>query len=90
MWLGFETRQQYLDWLESLQPGNEVAVGFRIRYGRDVRYEIRTVTRVTNRQIILDDGAIRFNRGTGKQWGGYAWIEPVTEKILSQKYGKQA
>lgn len=70
------------EWLESLKPGDEVAVN-----GSHGNLSIRLVARLTKTQIILNTGN-KFRRDSGYCVGGSAWghsnITQVTEKVKHQ------
>jgi SPX domain protein involved in polyphosphate accumulation len=81
-------REQYLEWVKSLQVGEKVAVQYRM--GTSYHHRFLWIAKITpKRQIVLNDGS-RFNGMTGRARGEYymdsnAKIVKVTNEMISNK-----
>ena len=80
------TREELKAWLETLKPGDEVALdkGWRW-YGN--RWAILTVERTTKTQIVTRLG-YKFRKSDGREVGSESWsnIQPITDEIRAQMH----
>lgn len=66
-----------------MKVGDQVAVEYGHTWNSEIKYELRTVTKVTNTQIVLDDGH-RFYKGSYKRWGAPVGITSRIVQITSE------
>ena len=81
-------REQYLEWVKSLQVGEKVAIQYWM--GTNNHHKFGWITKITpKRQIVLNDGS-RFDGMNGRVRGQYqmdksAKIVKVTKELIGNK-----